>query len=204
MAKSRQLEETLATLRQMTDPTSDAALATLRQVLKGKQGIAIAQASRIIRKAELHTLFPDLVAAFERCLIKPEATDPGCLAKTAIAEALYHLHYGEEALFLTGIRHVQMEAVWGGKDDTAPALRSVCALGLVRMNYQYVLSELADLLADPKAEARIGAARASRIGTIPMLHRCCVCAYRLGTNRRFFQNAYWHCLSWLQPSRCPW
>ncbi|XGV96165.1 MAG: hypothetical protein ACAF41_25940 [Leptolyngbya sp. BL-A-14] len=160
MAKSRQLEETLATLRQMTDPTSDAALATLRQVLKGKQGIAIAQASRIIRKAELHTLFPDLVAAFERCLIKPEATDPGCLAKTAIAEALYHLHYGEEALFLTGIRHVQMEAVWGGKDDTAPALRSVCALGLVRMNYQYVLSELADLLADPKAEARIGAARA--------------------------------------------
>ncbi|MBW4473136.1 MAG: hypothetical protein KME45_22570 [Stenomitos rutilans HA7619-LM2] len=160
MAKSRPLEEALAALNQITDPSSEAAIETLHRVLHGKQGLAIAQASRLIHKAELHTLIPDLVAAFERCLIKPETTDPNCHAKTAIADALYHLDYREEALFLAGIRHVQLEAVWGGKEDTAPALRSVCALGLVRMNYPHVLSELADLLADPKAEARIGAARA--------------------------------------------
>lgn len=160
MAKARQLEEMLAALRQIADPTSEAAIATLRQVLNGKHGVAIAQASHIIRNGEIHALIPDLVVAFKRCLVKPETTDPGCLAKTAIADALYHLDYSEETLFLTGIRHTQMEAVWGGKDDTAPALRSVCALGLVRMNYSHVLSELADLLADARAEARIGAVRA--------------------------------------------
>lgn len=160
MAKARKLEATLAALNQMGDPTSDGAIATLRQVLTSKEGVAIAQASRLIRKAELYSLMPDLVAAFDLCLLKPETADPGCLAKTAIAEALYHLDYREEALFLQGIHHVQMEAVWGGRDDTAPALRSVCALGLVRLNYPQILSELADLLADPKAEARIGAVRA--------------------------------------------
>lgn len=160
MAKSRQLEETLAALKQIADPTSEAAIAILRQVLNGKQNVAIAQASRIIRNAEIHALIPDLVAAFNRCLVKPETTDPGCLAKKAIAETLYHLDYSEEALFLTGIRHVQMEPVWGGAEDTAPGLRGICALGLVRMNYPQVVSELADLLADPKAEARVGAARA--------------------------------------------
>jgi HEAT repeat protein len=39
-------------------------------------------------------------------------------------------------------------------------LRGTCALGLVRMNYSEVMSELADLLADAEAEARIGAIRA--------------------------------------------
>ena len=160
MAKSRKLEDILAALKQITDPTSDGAIDFLQEVLGSKHGLAIAQASRMIRQAEIQALVPDLAAAFERCLTKPETTDPGCLAKTAIAEALYHLEYQEEALFLKGIRHVQMEPVWGGKDDTAPALRSVCALGLVRMNYPQVLSELADLLADPKPEARIGAVRA--------------------------------------------
>lgn len=160
MAKARRLEETLAALKQIADPTTEDAIALLQQVLTGKYGVAIAQASRLIYKAELYSLIPDLVAAFDRCMVKPEVTDPGCLAKTAIADALYHLDYREEALFLQGIRHVQMESVWGGKDDTAPALRSICALGLVRVNYPQMLSELADLLADPKAEARIGAVRA--------------------------------------------
>ena len=160
MAKSRKLEKTLAALKQIADPTSDAAIATLRQVLAGNDGVAIAQASRMIRNAEIQLLVTDLVTAFERCLIKPGTTDPNCLAKTAIAEALYHLEYNEAALFLAGIRHVQREPVWGGQQDTAPALRSVCALGLVRMNYPLVLSELADLLADSETEARIGAVRA--------------------------------------------
>lgn len=55
---------------------------------------------------------------------------------------------------------MQLEPVWGGKDDTAAALRGVCALGLVRMNYPEVMTELADLLADPKPEARVAAVQA--------------------------------------------
>src|SRR5579883_1134311 len=161
MAKSRKLDDTIAALNGIADhPTTDAAIALLQQVLQGKQGMAIAQASRIIHKAAIHSLIPDLVAAFDRSLVNPTATDPNCHAKRAIADALYHLDYGEEGLFLKGIRHVQMEAVWGGKQDTAAGLRGVCALGLVRMNYPHVMSELADLLADPEVEARIGAVRA--------------------------------------------
>jgi hypothetical protein len=53
-----------------------------------------------------------------------------------------------------------MEPVWGGKADTAPGLRATCALGLVRIHYTDMMLELADLLADPEPEARIGAARA--------------------------------------------
>jgi HEAT repeat protein len=103
---------------------------------------------------------PDLTAAFERFMVKPVETDANCQAKFRIAETLYRLSYSEEALFLQGIRHVQMEPVWGGKQDTAVSLRGICALGLVRMHYSDVLVELADLLADPEAPARVAAARA--------------------------------------------
>lgn len=161
MAKSRKLEETLALLNQIRDePTSEPGLAILRQVLNSKFSVAIAQAAKRVGDAEVTQLIPELVTAFNRCLINPATTDPSCVAKKAIAEALYRMNYSDETVFLQGIRHIQMEAVWGGKEDTAPGLRAICALGLVRMNYDDGLNELADLLADPKEEARIGAARA--------------------------------------------
>ncbi|UBF23713.1 HEAT repeat domain-containing protein [Kovacikia minuta CCNUW1] len=161
MAKSRKLEEILATLNQIRDdPASEEAIATLRQTLKGRYSVAIAQVAKIVREATLFQLLPDLVAAFDRMMVKPVETDPGCLAKKEIAETLYHLEYSEENLFLHGVRHVQMEPVWGGKEDKATTLRGTCALGLVRMNYPQALVELGDLLADPEVEARIAAARA--------------------------------------------
>jgi hypothetical protein len=161
MAKSRKLEELLATLTQIqNEPASDAGLAVLQQVLRTKYSVAVAQAAQLVGQSELQSLMPELVAAFDRFFVKAEESDPGCRAKQAIAETLYRLNYSDETLFLKGIRHVQQEPVWGGRVDTAPRLRGTCALGLVRMNYPQVMSELADLLADPEAEARIGAARA--------------------------------------------
>ncbi len=169
MAKSRKLEALLAQLdevRSALPPQGDAnpnAAATqdrLRQVLQSKVGVAIAQAARLISQHEFTDLIPDLVAAFEQAKVNPAKTDPNCLGKTAIADALYRLDYSNEALFLQGIHHVQMEPVWGGQEDTAATLRGTCALGLVRMNYPDVMTELADLLADPEAPARIAAARA--------------------------------------------
>jgi hypothetical protein len=161
MAKSRKLEETLAKLAEIRDaPTSEVGIATLRQVLRSKNSVAVAQAAKMVGEFAIAQLIPELVAAFARMMANPTETDKGCLAKKEIAEALYRLEYSEESLFLQGIRHVQMEAVWGGKEDTAARLRGVCALGLVRMNYPNVMNELADLLADPKPEARIAAARA--------------------------------------------
>ncbi len=161
MAKSRKLEELTASLNQIRpDPTSETASAVLQQVLSSKYSVAAAQAAGIVAQAELYAFIPDLVDAFDRFLIKPKDTDPGCLAKQAIADTLYRLEYSNETLFLKGIRHVQPEPIWGGTTDTAPRLRGTCALGLVRMNYPQVMVELGDLLADPEPEARIGAARA--------------------------------------------
>jgi hypothetical protein len=155
MAKSRKLEELTAALNAIRpDPTSPEGLATLSRVIGSKYGIAVAQAAKIVGQAEIYALIPELVAAFDRFMVKPKDTDPGCRAKQAIAETLYRLEHRDEALFLKGIRHVQWEPVWGNQVDTAPKLRGTCALGLVRMNYPAVMVELADLLADPDPEAQ--------------------------------------------------
>jgi len=174
MAESRRLESLLAQLEQIRpDPTTSDAMLLLRQLLTSKQPVAIAQAATLIAEAEHYDLIPDLVTAFEWAMTKPSERDPGCTAKLKVADALYRLDYSNEDLFLQGIRHVQRDPVWGGSEDTAAPLRSVCALGLVRMNYPDVMSELADLLADPKPDARIGAARAiaytGNLSGVPLL-----------------------------------
>ncbi|MBD3881284.1 hypothetical protein IFO70_05910 [Phormidium tenue FACHB-886] len=143
-----------------SDSELEAAVAEARQLLKSKQMLAVMHTAKWVGEQGLTQLIPDLVAAFDRFLIKPVETDPNCHAKGAIADALYRLNASAEAVFLQGIRHIQMEPVWGGRVDTAPPLRGICAMGLVRMNYPDALTELADLLADPEIPARIAAARA--------------------------------------------
>lgn len=161
MARSRDIEDTLATLRQLReDPTTPGAQAMLRRALGGKSPHVAAKAAEIAGEAELSTLTLDLVAAFDRFLVNPVKSDPSCVAKTAIAEALYRLGADAGAVFLRGIRHVQMEPVWGGRADSAGALRGVCALGLVRINHDDAMLEIGDLLADPEARVRADAARA--------------------------------------------
>ena len=161
MAKSSKLETLLEQLNQLrADPTSAESIAQLRSILQSRHAIAIAQAAKLVGKFELSGLQPDLVSAFDRCLVKPVETDPNCHAKAAIADALYRLSASQADLFLQGIRHVQPEPSWGGQTDTAAKLRGTCAMGLVRMNYPDAIAELADLLADPEASARVAAARA--------------------------------------------
>lgn len=157
MTKFRKLEDAQAALFQIqADPGAN--LEILRQVLASKHPVAIAQAAKLIASAGLLELQGDLAESFDRLFAK--SSDPGCIGKQAIADALYRLEFSGAELWLRGVRHVQQEPVWGGQVDTAPKLRGLCALGLVRMNDANVLNELADLLADPEPEARIGAARA--------------------------------------------
>lgn len=161
MARSRKLDEALASLKAIrNDLTSEAAVATLQQVINGKHSIAIAQAAKLIGEAELYDLKPELVNAFERFMKKPADTDPGCKAKEKIAETLYRMEFSDEQLFLRGIHHIQLEKTWGTSVDTAAGLRGVCALGLVRMNYPKVMIELVDLLTDREPSARATAAKA--------------------------------------------
>ena len=166
MPKSRKLEMLLAQLNQLQrdriqgEPVSEDAIATLRQGLSSRYGVVAGQAAKQIATLELVQLAPDMVKAFYRFMTRPVETDPNCLGKAGIAKALYQMGRSEQGVFLDGIRHVQMEPVWGGKQDTAPKLRGLCALGLVRMNYPDVMTELADLLADADPAARIAAAQA--------------------------------------------
>lgn len=163
MARSSKLESLQASINavrhQLESPTDDV-LTTLQTTLASKHPIIIAQIAKLVDRHQLTLLIPDLAKQFDRMLTKGETTDPNCIAKKAIANTLYRLEYPETELFLHGIHHRQMEPVWGKTVDTAPGLRAVCALGLVRVHYRDVMIELADLLADSESEARIGAARA--------------------------------------------
>ena len=161
MARSPTLESTLARLSEIRRfPTEDEALLELRRVIGGKQSAAVAMAAEIGGEAQLTALVPDLAAAFDRFMENPVKCDPGCRAKAAIAEALHQLDACEGELYLRGVRHVQMEPVWGGREDSAADLRGASARGLVRMRHPDTLIELGDLLADPKLPARLAATRA--------------------------------------------
>ncbi len=174
MARSRRLEETLEALHRLRqEPLCEASVQELRRVLGGKSSHAAGKAAQIAGELEIGALAGDLVAAFDRFMIDPVKSDPGCRAKTATADALYRLGQADAGVFLRGIRHVQMEPVYGGRVDTALDLRGTCALGLVRMGYADVRCELADLLADPEAPVRAAAARALAYHGSRKVYRCC-------------------------------
>ena len=141
----------------------DAALAVpeLCEYLTASSNQLVAEAAMICGEFGLLELQEDLVTAFRRLLIRPLKSDPTCVGKIAVAEALVAMEAYQEPLYLQGVQHVQPEPVWGGRQDTAAKLRAVCMLGLARTGHEHVLDRLADLLADPEPDARIGAARAA-------------------------------------------
>ena len=161
MAKRRPLEDTLTELGQLRrQPITAQTVATLRQALQSKTSHIVAKAAQVAGELELHDLASDLATAFERLLINPVRSDPRCAAKTEIVRALYQIGAGPASLLLRSIQYRQLEPVYGGKVDSAVELRTVAALGLVRINHPDLLLALAELLADPEAPARRGAARA--------------------------------------------
>ena len=161
MAKSRRVEDRLAALEQLRDdPTSETSRAALSKALASKTNIVVARAAEICGDYLLTPVEPALVQAFDRFMLNPVKTDAGCLAKVSIVDALYRMEAPQTDLYLTGIGHIQLEPVWGGREDTAAKLRGTSALALVRVNYDRAMLELAQLLADPEPEARTSAARA--------------------------------------------
>lgn len=175
MTRKTALEDQLSALYVLrAAPITEDALAQLRRALASHTSHIVAAAADIVGEAELADLEPDLTAVFAALLRNPAKTDPGCRAKTAIANALRACECPAEGVFLQGIRHVQMEPVWGGQVDTAAPLRGACALGLVGMRSRCALLELAHLLADPESDARIAAARAlaysGDLASVPLLH----------------------------------
>jgi HEAT repeat protein len=135
--------------------------AALKKALADKVNVVVAKAAQICGQMQVSALLPDLKKAFERLFEKDK--DPQCWGKNALAKALKDLGLQESALFVRGVRHVQMEPVWGGRQDAAAVLRGACAMALVQCNdvpRDETLRYLVDALSDESATVRLDAARA--------------------------------------------
>jgi HEAT repeat protein len=111
----------------------------------------------------LKQLTPDLVATYDRFFIDAEKSDPQCWAKNALSRTLAEFAYEDSAVFIQGLRHIQMEPVWGGRSDTAGTLRATCAQALVGcrdLREAELLALLLDLFRDKDKAVRVEAARA--------------------------------------------
>lgn len=161
MAKRQSTEDKLAKLRELESASlSTNEFKELGKVLSGANSVLVARAARVVSKRRITDLISNLVTAFNRFINKPPKADQGCLAKTAIIEALDHLDYDGLDVFLCGIHHVQKEPTYGGQKDTAADLRGKCAFALARIGDTETLFEFIPLLMDPLPQARIAAVKA--------------------------------------------
>jgi HEAT repeat protein len=161
MAKSASIEDRLAEVASLsTEPDTAEVRKQLRKHLASKTSLIVAKTADFVAHLESHDFETDLVAAFHRFMVDPVKTDKGCAAKIAVVKALLAADSDDEDLFRLGVRHSQLEPTWGGRADTAAPLRALCGLGLVQVGSSEAMNELAALLADKEADARIGAAGA--------------------------------------------
>jgi hypothetical protein len=165
MPGRKTLDEKLADLDGLTAEKDSAAVrAGLETALGDRHFSVVAKAAKLAAGTLQYDLRAPLAAAYRRLLDKPVKTDPNCIAKKAIARALVELDFADVDFFVAALCYRQLEPVWGGTADTAAELRSICAMGLVGSGYSRALVEVAALLYDAEAEARIGAVRAIAYG----------------------------------------
>ena len=153
--------DALAALRETGGAAS--AEGPLRKALADRtSGFYVSKAAALAEELGLRALIPDLVAAFDRFFADPIKTDPQCWAKNALVSALHALDDRPAAPYLRGLRHIQLEPVFGGRADSAGTLRGRCALALVDsdLSPRQVLTALTDVLIDPERPARLDAVRA--------------------------------------------
>ena len=160
----RVIEQRLDQIRRLAHamPNAETSIA-LKKALEDRSNVVVAQAARVAAGLQLKPLIGDLLASFDRMLENGAAVDPQCRAKLAIIDALKRLDYSESAVFLRGLRHIQMEPVYGGHEDTAPKLRGTCTLALASctdLTRREVLHHVIEALTDRSEPVRVDAARA--------------------------------------------
>jgi hypothetical protein len=163
MPPKRTFDAELASLDALREVSPDVAEPELVKALGLRNNLIVARAAAITLHHQLTNLIPNLAAAFPRFLQNAAKSDPQCWAKNAIAKTLAAFEYQESEFFLSGIRHIQLEPVWGGSADTAGTLRGTCALALVQcreLNSHRLLVYIIPLLADKELPVRINAIRA--------------------------------------------
>jgi HEAT repeat protein len=163
MPGKRSFEEQIAALDSLRQQAPEACVEPLRKALEHRNNFVAGKAADLVRDFQLQQLIPALLAAFDRFFENPVKTDPQCWAKNSISRALAAFEHQNAAIFLRGMRHIQLEPVWGGASDTAGTLRATCALALVQCRSLHepdLLAHLVELFADKDKSVRIEAARA--------------------------------------------
>ncbi len=163
MPGKRRFEEQIAALDQLRQQPPKACIEPLRKALAQHNNFVAAKAADLAREFGLTALTPDLLKAFDRFFENPEKSDPQCWAKNATSRTLAAFEIQDPEVFLRGMRHIQLEPVWGGRSDTAGTLRATCALALVQcrsLTDSDLLAHLLDLLADKDKTVRAEVARA--------------------------------------------
>jgi len=158
------LEERIEHVRDLgRRPVTDQTMVSLRKALGDRSNLIVAQAAKVVGELRLRDLLPDVLQVFDRMLQKGSSADPKCWAKKAIVDVLKKMDYDQSDPFLRGLRHIQMEPVWGGQEDTATSLRGSCALALLQcgdLSRHKKLRHLVDAMADPEEPVRVDAVRA--------------------------------------------
>src|ERR1022692_1054910 len=108
----RLVEEDIEALNRLREGPAADAIPALRKALADRVNLIVAKAAKIAAERQLHDMLPDLLTAFGRLFEKPVARDPQCWGKHAISQALAAMEYRQAAVFLRGLRHVQLEPVW--------------------------------------------------------------------------------------------
>ncbi|MEM1368268.1 MAG: hypothetical protein AAGG02_09670 [Cyanobacteria bacterium P01_H01_bin.15] len=161
MAKRNTFEKQLQELAQLIkNPSATDYEFTLRRGLMSKHGVVVSRAAKATALLQWQEGVPEMRKAFERLTHNGADVDPGCFGKTEIIEALRSLKAYECSLYVKGIQYHQFEKVYGGSEDTAGPLRGACAIALAANACVEALLQIGELLADPRAEARVGAAKA--------------------------------------------
>jgi len=163
MPAKRAFEDQIAALDALRHQPEQTRLDPLRKTLANRNNFIAAKAADLTREFGLQGLTPDLLKAFDRFFEHADKSDPQCWAKNAISRALAAFEFQDADVFLRGMRHIQMEPVWGGRSDTAGTLRATCALALVQcrsLTETDLLAHLIDLVVDKDKAVRTEVIRA--------------------------------------------
>ena len=171
MPGKRSFEDQVSALDALRHQPEATRLEPLRKALTHRNNFLVAKAADLVREFQIAELIPELLKAFDRFFDNPVKTDPQCWAKNALSRALVALEHQEAEVFLRGMRHIQMEPVWGGQSDTAGTLRATCALALVQcrsLTDADLLGHLLELAGDKDKAVRTEAMRAiEQVGSPP-------------------------------------
>jgi hypothetical protein len=170
MPGKRKFEEQLAALEALRDAPEQTRIEGLRKALANRNNFVVAKAADLARTFQLTALIADLLAAFDRFFENADKNDPQCWAKNAISRGLAAFEHQDANVFLRGMKHIQMEPVWGGSSDTAGTLRATCALALVQcrsLGENELLGDLIDLLGDTDKAVRTEVVRAIEMVNSP-------------------------------------